>query len=197
MTLALNPNLRLVKPIAKTLSIECNIRGHQRNAFERNVFGNSISTLTLPWTPTSAELVEVYANGRRMLSGYTISGRTVTLNPAIKGRVDFICDPLDPIANGQEWCEIPINNLIFGTSLVDAEENATDRRPGPNIATYCRPVVIVRPDVGFCRESLYRDSLLYAPPRGYNGMDAITYVILTDFGQLSEPKCININVKAP
>lgn len=192
--IALNPDLRLIKPTAKTLSIISRIKGRERIAYQMKVLGNNIKTFKLNFLPPSAEWVEVYFNGRRMLTGYTIAGQQLTFDALHSGRVDIVCDNEDP--TGLEWTEISINNMISYTSLVDAGYG-TDRRDGPDIRQRCIPVVITQPTAGYCRPNIYFDTLLYCPLKGYEGPDSITYVILNDSGQVSEPKCINITVQLP
>jgi hypothetical protein len=192
--IALNPDLRLIKPTAKTLTVTSRIAGRERIAFKMKVLGNNIRTFKLNFLPPCVEWVEVYYNARRMLTGYTIVGQQLTFDVPHSGRVDVICDNEDP--TDLEWCEIPIKNMISYTSLVDANYG-TDRRDGPDICQRVIPVVIVQPSAGFCRSSLYFDTLLYCPIKGYEGPDSITYAILNDSGQVSEPKCINITVELP
>lgn len=192
--IGLIPDLRLIKPNAKTLTITSRINGRERNAYQMKVLGNNISKFNLNFTPPTADWVEVYFNGRRMLTGYTISGKQISFSELHSGRFDIVCDYADP--TDLEWCEIPIKNMISYSNLVDAAYG-TDTRPGPNIFQRCTPVVIVQPVAGFCRLNVYRDTLLYCPLRGYVGPDSITYAILNDSGQLSEPKCINITVELP
>jgi hypothetical protein len=193
--IALVPDLRLIKPNAKTLYVTCSIAGRERvGYYKMKVLGNNISKFNLSFLPISVELVEVYLNGRRILDGYSIAGRIITFTAPVSGRIDIICDYSDPTY--MEWCEIPFKNMIAYDSLVDAAYG-TDRRDGPNILQRCVPIVIVQPTAGFCRTNIYRDTLLYCPIKGYEGPDSITYALLNDSGQLSEPKCINITVQIP
>ena len=192
--IALNPDLRLIKPTAKTLTITSRIPGRERVAFTMQVLGNNIKTFKLNFLPLSVAWVEVYLNGRRMLTGYTIEAQQLTFDEPHSGRIDVIYDVGDPTVG--EWTEISVKNMISYTSLVDANYG-TDRRDGPDICQRVVPVVITQPSAGFVRANLYFDTLLYCPIRGYTGPDSFTYAILNDSGQLSEPKCVNITVKLP
>lgn len=192
--IALNPDLRLIKPNAKTLTVISRIAGRERIAFRMKVLGNNIKTFKMNFQAPCWEWVEVYLNGRRMLTGYTIAAQQMTFTIPVSGRIDLICDNEDP--TDFEWCEIPIKNMISSSEVVDSAYG-TDRRVGPDILQRVVPVVIMQPTAGFCRTNIYFDTLLYCPLKGYEGPDSITYAILNDSGQLSEPKCINVTVELP
>lgn len=192
--IALIPDLRLIKPTAKTLTITSRIPGRERVAFTMNVLGNNIKTFKMNFLPPCAEWVEVYVNARRMITGYLIEGQQLTFDALQSGRIDVICDNNDP--TGGVWTEISIKNMISYTSLVDANYG-TDRRDGPDIFQRVIPIVITQPSAGFVRSNLYFDTLLYCPIRGYSGPDSFTYAIMNDSGQISEPKCCNITVQLP
>ena len=116
--IALNPDLRLIKPTARTLTITSRIEGRERVAFTLKVLGNNIKTFRMNFLPICVDWVEVYLNGRRMLTGYSIAGQQLTFDVPHSGRVDVVCDNNDPTEF--EWTEISIKNMISYTSLVDA-----------------------------------------------------------------------------
>lgn len=192
--IALNPDLRLIKPLAKTIYATSRIVGRESMAKQMKVLGTDISSFNLNFVPPTPEWVEVYLNTRRMVGGYSIEGRRLDFAEPQSGRVDIVCYMDDQ--RNFDWCEIPIKNMIAYDNVTDADVG-TDTRAGPNILQRCTPIVIIRPSAGYCRPSMYGESLLYCPVRGYLGRDAITYAILNDSGQMSEPKCIHIIVDSP
>ena len=190
-----NPNLRFVKPLSKYMDLKVRMVGRQRFAVTHSVSGSNITNVTLPFVPHNIHTVEIYLGGSRVVGGYTIVGQNVTFSPALSGSLEFISD--DIFANMEEkWLVIPTPNLIQSNDA-DTSAYGSDRRAGQNIATKAHPICITQGAIGFCRPSNDGEQLLYSSYYGQFGRDTITYAIMTDMGQLSDYRCVDIRVRDP
>ena len=61
---------------------------------------------------------------------------------------------------------------------------------------YSEPVVLTEPMHGYARLSADRQSIVYVPNYKYVGMDTFSWTLITQHGQVGEPKCVYIRVKA-
>lgn len=193
--MAQNPNLRAVKPLSKYMELKVRMIGRQRLALEHEVVGNNQVNVALPFTPDAPENLEVYLDNVRMIGGYTINKSTVTFSPAKSGRLTFISDTVlvDP---GLKWLEVPIQNLIQSDDF-STTAYGTDRREQHQIATFTKPLCISQGGIGFARPNADNSKLLYCSLYGRYGRDTITYALMTDAGQLSDYRCIDIRVRDP
>lgn len=205
--IAINPNLRALKPLSKYLEKRVRMNGRQRLANEQSTSGNNIRRVKLSFVPFGSETLEIYHDGSRLFDGWRILGpqydpisqttsiAEVEFDPAINGRLDFI-DDTTWIDYSQKWLQVDIVNLLHPDDLANTAFG-TDRREEHNVATFCTPVVITQGGIGFCRLSDDRKSLLYSSYYGHFGRDSITYAIRADNGQLSDYRCIDIRVRNP
>lgn len=190
------PNLRAVKPTAFYREERTRFFGRERVAHEVSRNGINIKRMPLNMHVSSAELVEVYIDNLRQFTGYKIINDEVVFDDYVDGYVHIIID-MTLVDKGLKWLKLQFNELIDHTDTAETTYT-TDRRPGlPHIKTKVRPVVMVQPRIGFCRPDTQHDALLYCPYFGMYGRDAITYALVTDGGQMSEFRCINIRVRDP
>lgn len=193
--IAITPNLRNIKPLSKYMALRIRMFGRQRFAKTFSQSGSNMTLITLPFTPASAELLEIYHDGIRMLEGYTVSGNKVTFSKSVMGKLEFVDD--DVFADmSEKWLQIPANNLLHYDNTSESAYG-TDRRDGQNVAVHAKPVCITQGAIGFCRPSNDGESLLYCSYYGMYGRDSVTYAIKTDLGQLSDFRCIDIRVRDP
>lgn len=61
---------------------------------------------------------------------------------------------------------------------------------------YSEPIVLTEPAHGYARLSADRQSIVYVPSYKYTGMDTFSWTLITQHGQVGEPKCVYIRVKA-
>lgn len=66
------------------------------------------------------------------------------------------------------------------------------RRVGDSL--YTEPVVLVQPLWGYARLTSDRRGLLYVPYKGFQGTDAFTYTLITQHGQIGQPRTITVDV---
>lgn len=193
--ISITPNLRFVKPLTKYTEKRIRMFGRQRFADTYTKTGSNQKVIVLPWTPDSADNLEIYLDSVRLIDNYTVSGATVTLNTAMNGRLDFVSDKVFPDM-GEKWLVLPIENLLHSDDT-DNTAYGTDRREGPQVATHAKPICITQGAIGFCRPGADNDTLLYCSYYGMFGRDSVTFAIKTDMGQLSDYRCIDIRVRDP
>lgn len=199
------PNCRPIIPIIDDiqLSVPANdgntdygIINPTRQALEFEFEMILMNVIQLPWTPLSPELLEIYKDGVRIIntsndfgatySKYEVVGSTITFGESILGLVKFVCDnaiePLTP----PEYI-ISVDNIQGGDETAD-EPNETWA------ATWCEPVVCTQPYHGYVRLSDDRTRMIYVPNLNYVGADSFSYTVMTQRGQLADPKCVYIDV---
>ena len=59
---------------------------------------------------------------------------------------------------------------------------------------YCEPVVLTQPLWGYARLTMDRRGLLYVPYKNFQGTDAFTYTLMTQHGQIGQPRVITVDV---
>lgn len=185
--------MRNIKPLSHYMSKKVRMYGRARGENTFSISG-SLTFVTLPWDVASADLLEVYYNGSRQLDNWSVSNNRVTFAQTMTGQLDFVEDAV--AADSDKWLQLDIENLVH---YDDTENSAygTDRRSGPKVAQFFRPLVMVRPGIGFCRPSDDNQSLLYSNFYLRYGRDSVTYAIRGDDGQMSDLRCIDIRVKDP
>jgi hypothetical protein len=157
------------------------------------------STLTLPWTPSNPNWVEVYVDGFRMVNAsynfgetrnaFTISNKVISFSGPVDGLVQVINDRFFRY-------DFPEDNYIRVSNSQGAKTKNTV--PGNYLASYfCEPVVLTQPYNGFARLTDDRKSVVYVPNYNFVGQDTFSYTVLSDRGQIAEPKCVYITVSDP
>lgn len=160
------------------------------------------NVLEVPWKIPSAQMLEVYKDGIRIINRsidfgethldepqltYEIVDRKIIFNQAIFGDMTVICDQrIEPTVLPEYVFSI---DNIFGGETLAPEEDET------YAATWCEPVICTQPYNGFARISDDRKAILYVPNPGYTGADAFSYTIITSRGQTAETKCFYITVE--
>ena len=193
--ISLSPNMRNVKPLTTYMEKRIRMIGRQRMARDVTMSSNNQKTITLAWTPSAKELLEIYHNGTRVLDGWSLKGNVITFDTPLNGTVQIIDDTelIDPFL---KWLKLPITNLLHSNDF-DKTSYGTDRRAGPQIAVHAQPVAITQPAIGFVRPSPNNEELWYSSYYGMFGRDSVTYAIRTDNGQMSDYRCIDIRVRDP
>lgn len=193
--ISITPNLRNVKPSSKYMEKRIRMFGRSRLANEYSKTGSNQRTLVLPWVPTSKDLLEIYHDNIRMLDGWSLNGSVVTFTKAMNGTLSAIDDSI-LIDTSLKWLKINVKNLLHYTDL-DNTGYGTDRREGQHVAVHTHPIAITQGGIGFVRPSPDNEELWYSSFYGMFGRDSITYAIMTDSGQLSDYRCIDIRVRDP
>lgn len=191
--IAQNPNLRAVKPLSAHMDKKIRMQGRQRLALEHTVTGNNQLVVQLPFTPDTTENLEVYLDGVRVVGGYTVNKSVVTFSKPQNGTLLFVSDS-QLVDTGLKWLEIDPQNLLQSNDFTRTAYG-TDRRPDHQVAVYSRPIIITQGGIGFARPSPDNSKLLYSSFYGRYGRDTVTYAILTDAGQLSDYRCVDIRVR--
>ena len=149
--------------------------------------------------PLNKATVEVWHDGFRLVNStldfnktyttFTIRGKIILFNePFTEGTFKIYAD--EPFYNELPEYTINVNNVQGA-----ATKNTIN---GQVLASYfCEPVVLTEPSNGFVRLTDDRHSLVYVPPSGWEGKDAFSYAIMSDRGQISEPKCVFVTVGEP
>jgi hypothetical protein len=142
----------------------------------------------------------VYVDGFRIINQsvdfgvtndkYEINGTQITFYEPVNGVLQIVCDR-DTCAPYDDVQVISIANEQG--SLVRSKLPA-----GSYYASlFCEPIALMQPVHGYVRQSDDRKSLIYYPEQNYNGGDAFSYLVRTERGQLSEPKCVYVFVGDP
>lgn len=198
------PNCRQIIPLVDELTITVPLNDstefyevvNGRNANTFDYFMPYTTQLQLPWYPLSAQSVEIYKDGVRIINGshnfdethlkYEINGDTVIFKEPIAGNIVVISD-LEIAPRVPDEYIIAVDNLQGGeTTSTDSDQTYA--------STWCEPVVCTQPYHGFARLTDDRKSIIYVPDQGYDGPDSFSYTVITQRGQIAEPKCIYITV---
>lgn len=65
-----------------------------------------------------------------------------------------------------------------------------------SIALYSEPVIITQPRYGYARLTTDRKGIAYVPNTNYTGNDTFSWSLINQHGQIGDPKCVNIRVRA-
>lgn len=196
MMIARITNARAVQPFIRTLEVRTDSltvsidRGHN----EQNVEMDNETTINLSTFVFNRAWVEVYLDGFRIINytrdfgntflTYNIVGNQIIFSQPVTGNVKIIVD--NPSVD-------EIGLVIPVVNIQGARTRATSS--GQHFgALHCEPIVLTQPVFGFARLTSDRLSILYVPPVGFNGGDAFSYTVVTDRGQIADPKCIFVQV---
>lgn len=163
-----------------------------------------VNSADLPWTPHGVDILEVYKDGVRVINAthdfgeshlkYEVNGQTVTFSETIIGDMKFICD-------NRMAPDVPTEYIIEIDNIFGGEEAANDDgiivTDETWAGTWCEPVVCTQPYSGYVRLTDDRKSMIYVPNENFVGADAFSYTIITQRGQIGDPKCVYITVEAP
>lgn len=64
------------------------------------------------------------------------------------------------------------------------------------IGLYSEPVIITQPYHGYARLTADRQGIAYIPDVNYVGNDAFSWALINQHGQIGDPRCVNIRVRA-
>jgi hypothetical protein len=173
-------------------------RGAYEVGFDVQV-NEPVTELTLPALPTHPQWVEVYVDGFRLhnatldfgdsYEAYEIVGQKITFKEPVGGRIDIIAD--------RPWTYVmPEANYIRVSNVQGAKTIASN--PGDLFAAYfCEPLILTLPTNGYVKLTDDHLDLVYVPNSGFEGYDAFSYSVITDRGQLADPKCVYVKVGDP
>lgn len=65
-----------------------------------------------------------------------------------------------------------------------------------SIGLYSEPVIITQPYHGYARLTADRQGIAYVPNMNFIGNDAFSWALINQHGQIGDPKCVNIRVRA-
>lgn len=199
------PNCRPIIPIVEDLEIDVPANDgtgdygivppvRQALVFEFQLI--LMNAIQLPWTPLSPDSLEVYKDGVRVINTsndfgvnhlkYEVNGGLVSFSEDVLGLFKFVCDnAIEPLT--------PPEYIIMVDNIQGGEETA-ENDDETWAATWCEPVVCTQPYHGYVRLSDDRTRMIYVPNLNYVGTDSFSYTVMTQRGQLADPKCVYINV---
>lgn len=64
------------------------------------------------------------------------------------------------------------------------------------IGLYSEPVIITQPHHGYARLTTDRQGIAYTPDLDYVGNDSFSWALINQHGQIGDPRCVNIRVRA-
>ena len=140
--------------------------------------------------------VSIYVDGFRLINftndfgvthqAYTIVGNKIVFNAPVTGELTIFNDrPFKdkaPFENTLTMSNVQgskTKNIVANTMLA---------------STYCEPLILTLPVHGSVCLSDDRKSIVYFPDNLYEGFDAFSYTVISDRGQVADPKCVNIKV---
>jgi len=157
------------------------------------------TNVILPGLVDNVEEVSVYVDGFRMLnqtfdfgktwSAFTVQGDFLYFNEPVTGTVQIFVD--------KPWSYVlPDQNYISVNNVQGGKTKATN--PGEVFGgTFCEPFILTLPTNGYVRLTDDRKRLVYVPNQNFVGYDAFSYSVITDRGQIADPKCVNVKVGNP
>lgn len=168
----------------------------------------------LPWTEFAFRRNRTGDNTKWDTNGGVIEFNRDIIAP-LTVIYDTIYDPLpertnDPAKRGAvfrfdnfasyDWVELPHNPGRYAGGNEDqasisgtGEWNKRLRRRALE-SQRVEPVVLTQPLWGYARLTKDRQGILYVPYRMFQGTDAFTYTLITQTGQIGEPKVITVDV---
>ena len=194
-------NARAVQPFVDVVDLAVKVATATipRPGFTTEKALENETSLTLTGNPYNINMVSVFVDGFCVInqtldfgktwSGYTISGNILTFNEPVTGNVKVFVDyPMD--------ITLPAENIIDVKNVQGAKTKA--RNPGENFSSYfCKPVILTLPQNGYARLSNDHKEIIYVPKGGFEGFDAFSYTVITDRGQVADPKCAYVKVGSP
>ena len=186
------PNYNVVIPVAEDLYLTCNST-EQTSPRLANIATITVSgtTMTIPFTPTCSDWVELYSNGRRIINPrvkqrlggtqyeiFNVSGNQITFNQPQQATYTVICDT-KPLHD--------TTSLIIDINNVQGFLSTT-------ASLYVEPIVMEQPANGYARLTTNRKSIAYMPSYGFIGNDSFSYCVINNHGQYSRNYCVNITV---
>ena len=198
-------NTRFIQPIIQALDVEfpilkasaprkakvSYINVNSKDPNFKPVYGVFMDSL-----PYNDAWVEVWLDGFRMVNSTLDFGKTFRAF-TIQGRLILFSEPImDGLikiyADGPHNYEMP-DYLIKVPNIQGAK--AINTVNGQTLAgIFCEPMVLTEPRFGFVRLTDDRQNLIYVPPVGWKGFDSFSYILMSDRGQASDPKCVFITV---
>ena len=152
---------------------------------------NQTTVVTLPFTPTCPDWVEVYKDGFRIMNPrvssivggtlyetFNVQGRVLTFAQPMTGQIVVVCDTIP---------RIQFNATIIEINNVQGFKSA-------RASLYIEPVIVTEPANGYARLSTDRMSMVYLPKNGFTGDDSFSYCLINNHGQYSKNYCVNITV---
>jgi hypothetical protein len=195
-------NCRFVQPFVdvKTLKVEMiTDQDLKRNAQVFSVTLDGPTTeIELPWIPSSPEWVEIWQDGFRVVNQtldfgetrvYKVEDHIITFMEPIEGFIKVVAEQ-EFYYNMDESYFVRVSN----------EQGAKTKNTTPGqakVAYNCEPIILTEPLYGEAMLTPDRKSILYIPGYNFIGDDAFSYTVITDRGQIAEPKCVNINIFDP
>lgn len=171
----------------------------ERGGTQLSVELTTTQTVTLPSDPASVNMVSVFLDGFRMVnqtsdfgktySHYNVVGDQLTFKEPVTGKIDIFVDSLFSWTLDKAF-------YLNVQNVQGAKTKATN--PGECFAgTFCEPMILTLPLNGYVRVSNDHKSLIYVPKNAFSGYDTFSYTVITDRGQIANPKCVYVRVGSP
>lgn len=160
---------------------------------------DNLTSVTLGDTPTHIRWVDVYLDGFRLFNStldfdqsyqtYELNGRDIVFKTPVTGQLQII--------SYRPWEYVmPEANYIRVNNVQGAKTKA--RNPGDLFTgTFCEPLILTLPQNGFVRLTDDHQDLVYVPESNFEGYDAFSYSVITERGQLADPKCVYVKIGTP
>ena len=192
------PNKNVIVPELAEVTVTAKVNqgsdSRQENKFTITI-ANQL-TILLPFTPVSADWVEIYLNGRRLINPrlsnkaggtryehFNVVGNLVEFTRTTTGQILVVCDTQPTHKPGA--LVIDVKNIQNHTAM-SADATAT--------SLYCEPIVLSQPRHGYARLTQDRQSIAYVPRRGFQGTDSFSYTLITQNGQVAQGRCVFVVV---
>jgi hypothetical protein len=196
-------NARFVQPFVETvnLNVNLNLENIRRGAvIQEDDFPTPVTEIFFLTPYIIKEWVEIYVNGLRLVNAsydfgethedYEIIGDRIVFARPQSGNIKIV---IEREATGPF---LPPENIIPIRNEQGARTRAT--RPGDLFVSYfCTPIVLSEPLNGFVRVTDDGLNLAYCPDPDFQGFDAFSYTVISERGQIAEPKCAYIKVGNP
>lgn len=194
-------NCRPVQPFVQTYNMAVKMIPYpiSRSASMEFFDAVDLASVTLGDTPTHIRWVDVYLDGFRLFNStldfdqsyqaYELSGRELTFKTPVTGQLQiFSYNPWEFV--------MPEANYIRVNNVQGAKTKA--RNPGDLFTgTFCEPLILTLPQNGFVRLTDDHQDLVYVPNSNFEGYDAFSYSVITERGQLADPKCVYVKIGNP
>lgn len=195
-------NCRAVQPFVQTFNMAVKnmpypiASGATKLTIDASV---EIPGLTLDEAPTHIRWVEVYVDGFRLhnstldfdetYQAYELDGNNINFKTPVTGQIE--------VYSYEPWTYVmPEANYIRVNNVQGAKTRA--RNPGELFTgTFCEPLILTLPQNGYVRLTDDHQDLVYVPNSNFEGYDAFSYSVITERGQLADPKCVYVKIGNP
>lgn len=194
-------NTRAVQPFVSVSNIVVKIQTVKNDPPGVNKTEDLVAATELDMETTipHINLLSLYLDGFRVInvthdfgktfSSFTINGTKIIFNEPVTGKLDA-------------YLELPFryavpNENTMSVVNVQGAKSAAKTANTVLASSYCEPLILTLPLYGKVCLTDDRRGIVYIPKVGYEGFDAFSYTVITDRGQVADPKCVYVKVGSP